>query len=156
MKISEALFPVLWFGLAGCHHSNSWNSNTREHLVSNMKLVMKSWDKDGDGRLSRSEVQTMVDASFRRMAQSIPAGEAHPELEIQRQEMLRFYASQDTNHDGFLTLDELLKGPLANFDCMDVNHDGKVTKQEALGGFNRCPSVNLDKFAPKGSTSGQR
>ena len=155
MKTSGVLLPVLWLGLAGCHHSNSWDTNTREHLVSNMKFFMKSWDKDGDGRLSRSEVQTMVDASFRRMAQSIPAGEAHPELETQRHEMLGFYASQDTNHDGYLTMDELLKGPLATFDCMDRNHDGKVTKEEAFDGMNRCPSVNLDKFAPTGSTSGQ-
>ena len=98
----------------------------------------------------------MVDAAFRRMAQSVPAGEAHPELETQRQEMLGFYASQDTNHDGFLTLDELLKGPLATFECMDANHDGKVTKEEAFGGMNRCPSVNLDKFAPNGPTTDER
>jgi hypothetical protein len=154
VKIGVALLPILWFAVASCHHSNSWDSNTRERLVSNMRLVLKSWDKDGDGKLSRSEVKTMVDASFRRMAQSIPAGQAHPELEIQRQEMLGFYASQDTNRDGYLTLDELLKGPLAIFACADVNHDDKVTKEEALGGFDRCPSINLDKFAPHGSTSG--
>jgi len=148
------LLAIFWFAVASCHHSNSLDANTREHLVSNMRLVLKSWDKDGDGKLSRSEVQTMVDASFRRIALSVPAGEAHPELEKQRQETLGFYASQDTNHDGYLTLDELLAGPLATFDCLDVNHDGKVSKEEAFGGMGRCPSVNLDKFAPNGPTSG--
>jgi Ca2+-binding EF-hand superfamily protein len=49
----------------------------------------------------------------------------------------------------FLTLDELLKRPLASFDCMDENHDGKVTKDEQFTSMDRCPSVNLDDYAPK-------
>ena len=32
---------------------------TRELLISNMTLLLKSWDRDGDGRLSRAEVARM-------------------------------------------------------------------------------------------------
>jgi len=119
-----------------------------------MRLIIKHTYKDGEGKLSRSEAHTMFDSFFRGIAQSNADGQAHPELMTQRQEMSGFYARQDTNQDGYLTLDELLTGPLATFDCMDVNHDARVTKEEVLGGMNRCPSVSLDKFAPNGSTSG--
>lgn len=125
------------------------DASTRAHLISGFRLVMKSWDADRDGRLSRAEVQTMVNEAFRRMAQDARDGQAHPELEMQRQQMLGFYASQDANHDGYLSFDELLKRPLASFDCADRDHDGKVTKEEAFSSFDRCPSVNLDDYAPK-------
>ena|SRR5258708_5720780 len=145
-----ALFlPVLLLGLGSSCSAKQSDANTRERMISNFRLILKSWDKDGDGKLSRTEVQTMVNESFRRMRQSVSVGQAHPELETQRQETLSLYASQDTNHDGYLTLDELLKGPLANFDCMDSNHDGKLSKDEIFSGMDRCPSLNLDDYAPK-------
>ena len=117
--------PLLCLVLATSCSAKHADANTREHMISNVHLIIKSWDKDGDGRLSRSEVQAMVDEGFRRMAQSIRDGQAHPELETQRQEMLAFLASQDTNHDG------------------------KLSKDEIFSGIKRCPSVNLDAFAPK-------
>ena len=150
VKSSGVLLPFLGLWVASCHHSNSADANTRDHLVSGYTNVLKSWDEDGDGKLSRSEVQTMVDASFRMMAQSARGGQApHPQLETQLQEILAFYARQDTNHDGYLTLDELLKGPLANFDCMDENHDGKLSEEEVRSGFDRCPHINLSQYASK-------
>lgn len=91
----------------------------------------------------------MVNESFRRTAESIPAGQAHPELETQRREMLGFYASQDTNADGYLTLGELLKQPLANFDCADADQDGSLSKAEVRRSFDRCPHVSLSQYAPK-------
>jgi Ca2+-binding EF-hand superfamily protein len=145
-----ALFlPVLLLGFGSSCWANQRDANTREHMISNFRLVLKSWDSDGDGKLSRAEVQTMVNESFRRMKQSVKDGQTHPELEAQRQEFLVFYASQDTNGDGYLTLEELLKGPLASFDCMDANHDGKVSQEEVFSGMERCPSVNLDDYTPK-------
>jgi hypothetical protein len=91
----------------------------------------------------------MIDTSFHSMAQSIPAGQAHPELETQRREMLGFYASQDTNADGYLTLGELLQQPLANFDCADANQDSKLSEVEVRRSFDRCPHLSLSQYAPK-------
>ncbi|HEX3679486.1 MAG TPA: hypothetical protein VHU90_07180 [Galbitalea sp.] len=109
---------------------------------------MKSWDKDGDGRLSRSEVATMVDAAFV-FSPHLPDGRLRPDAEKQRQEMLGFYASQDTNPDGYLTLNELLKLPLASFDCADENHDGKLSEEEEKSSFYRCPHIDVIQYAPK-------
>jgi len=142
-----ASFLVMWFVLVSCGMARSSATATREHMISNFRLILKSWDKDRDGKLSRTEVQTMVDESFRRIAQSITDGSAHPELEEQRQESLVDYAKQDTNHDGYLNLDELLKEPLATFDCMDENHDRKLTREETFNGMDRCSPVNLDDYA---------
>lgn len=149
MKSRGLLLPILLLGPAGCHHSNSGTLNTRDHVVSEYAKVLKSWDKDGDGELSRSEVQTMIDASFQMLAKSIPAGQRHPELETQRREMLGLYAGQDTNDDGYLTLGELLKQPLANFDCADADQDGSLSKAEVRRSFDRCPHVSLSQYAPK-------
>ena len=123
--------------------------NTREHMVTGMGLLLKSWDKDGDSKLSNGEVQVMVDASFREMAKDASVGGMTAELEKQRKQMLGFYASQDTNRDGYLSLQELLRAPLANFNCMDSDHDDKVSQEEVFRGMRQCPSVNLEDYAPK-------
>ena len=123
--------------------------NTREHVVAGMAAVLRSWDKDGDNKLSRVEVAGMVDQFIRRAAKYARGGKMTADLEKQRQEFLNLYESEDSDDDGYLTLDELLKEPLATFDCMDSNHDGKVSKEEVFSGMERCPSVNLDDYAPK-------
>ena len=125
------------------------SESTREHMVAGMSMVLKSWDKDGDSKLSHAEVQGMVDEGFRRIAIDASGGKMTADLEKQRQEFLGFYASQDTNRDGNLSLQELLKGPLASFDCMDSNHDNKVSQDEVFIGMRQCPSVNLEDYAPR-------
>jgi len=124
---------------SGCV-AKSPTENTREHVVAGMSLVLKTWDKDGDRKLSRAEVQGMVDASLRRVAKDASGGKMPADLEKLRHEFLGSYASQDTNHDGYLALDELLTGPLATFDCMDANHDGKTSQEEVFSGMKRCAS----------------
>ena len=133
---------------SGCM-AKSPTEDTREHMVADMTSVLKAWDKDEDGKLSRAEVAVMLDESFQMLAKDAPDGKLAADLERQRHGFLGFYASQDTNHDSYLTLDELLKGPLASFDCMDENHDGKVPQEEVFSGMERCPSVNLGDYAPK-------
>ena len=46
----------------------------------------------------------------------------------------------DANADGFVTLSELLKAPLASFDCADSNHDGILSKAEEAAAMDSCPS----------------
>ena len=133
---------------SGCM-AKSPTEGSREQMISDMTAVLKSWDKDGDGKLSRAEVAAMVNEFFRRLAKDAPGGKLTADLERQRQGFLGFYASQDTDRDGYLTLAELLKGPLASFGCMDENHDGKVAQEEVFSGMQRCPSLNLDDYAPK-------
>jgi len=123
-------------------------------MISGASAVFKYWDKDGDGKLSRVELEAMVDYAIRRAAGDFSRGKITPDLEKRRQELLRSYASQDTDHDGYLTLDELLKGPLASFDCMDANHDGTLSTDELPNGMDRCADVNLGDHAPKPLASG--
>ena len=123
--------------------------NTREQVIAFYGAVLKAWDRDGDGKLSRAEVTAMVDEFIRRAREHTAEYNITPDLETRRQELLGFYASQDTNHDNYLTLGELLKKPLADFDCADQNHDGRVSREEVFNTMGKCPSTNLDDYAPK-------
>lgn len=70
------------------------------------------------------------------------------------------YDAADTNHDGFLSLDEYEKVLKASgfdagtakivFDSIDTNHDGKLSRQE-LKTFNRC-----FWFTPDGGMFGEK
>jgi Ca2+-binding EF-hand superfamily protein len=139
---------VFWLALGAGSMGKSPATNTREDMIAGMTAVLHSWDKDADGKLSRAEVAVMIDEFFRRVAKETSGARMTADLQKQRQEFLGFYASQDTDRDGYLTLDELLKGPLATFDCMDENRDGKVSQEEMFSGLERCPSTNLEDYAP--------
>lgn len=144
-----SLVALALSALTACHSNKSRQMDTREKLISGFRAQLKSWDKDRNGRLSQSEVETMVNESFRRMARSIPAGEAHPELEPQRQQAIDRYMAQDANKDGDLSLDELLREPLANFDCMDADDDGKLSQSELHRSIGRCaPHVEGQPLQP--------
>jgi Ca2+-binding EF-hand superfamily protein len=142
-SIGPIAMPLL--ALAACYDHSSLRLDTREKVISSFSGVLKSWDRDGDGRLSRSEVEAMADEPIRELRHRSTPGETHPELEAQRQQMVAEYMSQDANGDGFLSLDELLRNPLAAFDCMDANHDGKVSKEEERGVLNRCTNANVSQ-----------
>jgi len=122
---------------------------TRQNLVAGYTSVLNYSDKNSDGQLSRAEISAMVNESFRRIAKTSPEGKMTDDLERQRQMFLSFYASQDADNDGYLSLDEFLKQPLASFDCLDEAHDGKVSRDDAFKGIGRCPALNLDDYAPK-------
>jgi Ca2+-binding EF-hand superfamily protein len=83
------------------------DTNTREHLISGYRSVLKSWDKNGDGKLNRAEVASMIDGSFRKIKTGVLDDKNHPELELQRREITILFQDQDTNRDGYLALDEL-------------------------------------------------
>ena len=123
--------------------------SSREDLVCGYTTVLKTWDRDRDGRLNQLEVAAMVNEFFQRVAKTSPEGKMTDDLEKQRQMFLSFYASQDTDKDGYLTIEEFLKLPLASFDCLDEDHDGKISRDDAFKGINRCPSARLDDYAPK-------
>ena len=122
---------------------------TRQNLVAGYTSVLNTWDKDSDGQLSQAEVAAMVNESFQRIAKTSPKGTRTDDIEKQRQMFLSFYASQDTDKDGYLSIDEFLKQPLASFDCLDEDRDGKVSRDDAFRGIGRCPALSLDDYAPK-------
>jgi hypothetical protein len=96
---------------------------------------MKSWDKDGDHRLSYLEIDRMIETVL-----------IGPDpLEAVRSAQFKktihdFYVSQDTNHDGFVDMDELLSGALATFDCMDTDKNGRASEDEIGIGMEHCRS----------------
>ena len=122
---------------------------TRDNLIAGYTSVLKAWDKDSDGRLSQTEVSAMVNEFFRRTSEYKSGGKFTKDLERDRQMFLSYYASQDANKDGYLSLDEFLKKPLASFDCLDDDHDGTVSREDAFRGIGKCPALNLDDYAPR-------
>jgi hypothetical protein len=49
MRYVVALFAICVALGSGCT-AKAPAENTREHMVAGMTLVLKSWDKDGDGK----------------------------------------------------------------------------------------------------------
>lgn len=140
---------LLLLALTACHTNRSIRLDTREKIISAYTGLLKHWDKDGDGRLSRPEVEAMVNDEFRRLARGLPAGEVHPELQMERQQMFDQIMARDTNKDGYLSLSELVKEPLANFSCMDADHDAKLSKAEVHSAIDRCAPPPFRGDAPR-------
>lgn len=97
---------------------------TRAELITGFEHVLKSHDQNGAERLSRAEVGAMVGP-----------GDA----------LLRDYAALDVNHDGYLTLAEILRKPLATFTCIDSNGSGSLSASEILERKDRCGPEGVQK-----------
>jgi|GEM_PF-2787353 len=107
---------------------------TRDALVASYTAMFKHIDTDGDGKVSRAEWVAMVDASP--MLQSLSLSQA--QRDGLRAALMAGFDQNDSDKDGFLTLDELMAKPLVRFACLDANHDGKVTQAEAEAGMDKC------------------
>jgi len=107
---------------------------TRDALVASYTAMFKHIDTDGDGKVSRAEWVAMVDASP--MLQSLSLSQA--QRDGLRAALMVGFDQNDSDKDGFLTLDELMAKPLVRFACLDANHDGKVTQAEAEAGMDKC------------------
>ncbi len=135
---SLVLLPVLVL-LAGA--APVVQDRAREALIQGYEQVLKFWDKDSDGRLSRAEWGAMSDATLKGVDRATRA-QFRSALEQQ-------FAADDEDRDGFLTREELLRAPLEAFDCMDVDGDGTLTPAEEASGASRCagnapaPAPNL-------------
>lgn len=127
-----ALFLLAAATAAKPHATAAPDTSTRAGLIASYKTLLKKLDTDGDGKASRVEWAVMVDASP--MLQSLSLSQA------QRAGLrTALMAGQDdSDKDGFLTLDELLAKPLVRFACLDGNHDGKVTQAEMKENMDHC------------------
>lgn len=117
-------------------HAGAPDTATRASLIANYETLLKKIDSDGDGKASRAEWTAMVDASP--MLQSTSLSEA--QRNGLRTALMAGFDQNDSDKDGFLTLDELMAKPLVRFACFDANHDGKVTQAEADAGMDKCPA----------------
>ena len=128
---------LICLALAGCNAPQPPDGSTRAGLISGYNLVLKSHDKDGDQRLSRAEVEGMIELMFSRESKDA-------QMRDFRQSLIDDYARQDGDGDGYLTLDELLREPLATFSCIDTDRDDKITEAEIEQGANNCPGKGID------------
>lgn len=99
----------------------------------------------------------MVGVSF--PAQPRPGEEVSNYGEV-RTDLIALYDQFDTDRDGKLTLDELIRLPLATFDCMDSDRDLLLSQAEVQSGMDRCPSLSMNRIgsisAPPGRGSPAR
>ena len=125
LHTSKALICLIGLPLLACCASKEPpRGNTRAGLIAGFQLVLETNDTDADGRLSTSELQTMIALALPDDQQS-----TRERLNI-RQLLLDDYAIQDTDRDGYLTLAELLKEPLETFTCMDTDNDDFLSQDE--------------------------
>jgi EF hand len=100
--------------------------------VADFAARIRSYDADGDGRVTREEARTARGAMFARLdadhdgtlsAAERPGAQA-PGMGA---DQLR---RADTNHDGALSHDEFLGMPYRAFDLFDANHDNVLDAAE--------------------------
>jgi len=129
----------------------------RSWIRDGYQAVLAAHDRDGDGTLSRAEWTAMVGVSF--PAQPRPGEEVSNYGEV-RTDLIALYDQFDTDRDGKLTLDELIRLPLATFDCMDSDRDLLLSQAEVQSGMDRCPSLSMNRIgsisAPPGRGSPAR
>ena len=120
--------------VANCRNQPSRSGDSREDLISSYAALFNSLDKDHDGTLSRAEVRTLVDHFIAVEGQSASGHLRAGELARQREQLIADFAREDRDHDAYLTLQDILKEPLAIFDCMHRNHDGHLSPDEVVQG----------------------
>jgi Ca2+-binding EF-hand superfamily protein len=131
-----ALLPILASVLLTASQAHAErDARSREAMATGFAKMLHNWDKDGDGKISANELVIMIGDAF---PSKYYASEA--DAQSVREGALADYKDQDLDKDGFLTLSELLKEPMATFDCIDVNHDGVLQQDEIDSGVSRCGS----------------
>ena len=138
---------VLLAALTSCNLQPSHGENTRAALISSYTELFRSLDKDHDGTLDRAEVGTLVDHFIALEGKSAPGRLSTSQLARQREQLMADIARKDKDHDGRLSLQDLLKEPLAMFDCMDRNHDGRLSSDELSSGTARCALLEQNRNA---------
>jgi Ca2+-binding EF-hand superfamily protein len=110
------------------------DTSTRDGVIASYTAMFKHIDTDGDGKVSRAEWEVMVDASP--MLQSLSLTQST--RASLRATLMAGFDQNDSDKDGFLTLDELMAKPLLRFACLDTNHDAKVTQAEMEANMDKC------------------
>lgn len=104
-------------------------------------LWFKNHDRDGNGYITFEEVMTYETKSFKRADKNGDGKLSLREFmagvpQDQAEEVKRYYrrfAAIDTNHDGFITIEEVTVFYRFLIKTSDTNGDGYVSLQEWLG-----------------------
>ena len=110
------------------------DTQTRAGLVASYTAMFKRIDTNGDDKISRAEWETMVDASP--ILQSL--GLTQTQRDSLRASLMSGFDQNDSDKDGFLTLDEMMAQPLFRFACLDADHDARITQTEMAANMDRC------------------
>ncbi|KAI1698687.1 EF hand domain-containing protein [Ditylenchus destructor] len=100
----------------------------------------KQFDSNGDGKISRDEIETIIEQS-KKLGLEAASFETAFRL---------VFNLSDTNKDGSLTLDELRKFPEAFFKAIDENGDGKLTFEEYKAFFEKVFPNGLPGLGTEG------
>jgi len=100
-------------------------------------LLLARHDANRDGALDRQEIEAMVDAAVP------PERRRGGGWDALRAWLVARYVAQDRDGDGRLGLDELVRGPLAAFQCIDADASGRVTPAEIEARWAGCAIDNL-------------
>jgi Ca2+-binding EF-hand superfamily protein len=109
----------------------------RADLITFYRQSLEASDRDNDGKLSHSEWMAMVDTSF--PEQPRPGEETDNYAEV-RTDVIAEHRRLDSDGDGLVTFDELIREPLASFDCMDSDGNQRLSEAESWSGMARCAS----------------
>lgn len=96
----------------------------RADLIAAYRQMLAVIDSDRDGLISRAEWS----ASTELVGKASRASPIRVVLDASPEDMFRLW---DSDQDGLLAFEELVRPPLASFDCMDADHDGVVQPGEA-------------------------
>ena len=113
----------------------AFSEERRTDIVPYFRRALEATDRDHDGRLSRIEWAAEVDKTFPEQARPGEATDNYAEV---RTQMAGFHRRWDTDGDGWVTLDEIVREPLASFDCMDSDGNQRLTQAEIWSGMGRC------------------
>ncbi len=120
-------------------HAPASLEERRTDIVSHYRHALEAADRDHDGRLSHIEWAAIVDMSF---PEGPRPGEATDNYAEVRAQMADFHRRWDTDGDGWVTLDELVREPLTSFDCMDSDGNQRLTEDEIWSGMERCATTD--------------
>jgi len=115
-------------------HSLGGYPVTLAKMRHDFEVMVAADDLDHDRRISRAEWQRLFEVEFSANRLSMT-----PEnRSVLKRDNIREFDREDLDHDGFLTVDEMVQSRVADFRCVDANHDGVVTRSEAKGTMGRC------------------
>ena len=127
---------LLMFLTAASTPQGDFPVRIRANYIATLTASFHQSDTNKDGVLDFAE---MLGAA--RKSMNLPALSANDEAHFEAA-MRNSFAMLDSNKDGHVSLDEALRMPLANFDCLDANHDGLIPASEAEANIDQCEAAS--------------